>query len=715
MPTKRNPKQAPFKSLDRSALLAAYRTMVSARAVDDEEINLKRKNQIFFQISGAGHEAVLVAAGMVLRPAYDYFLPYYRDRALCLQLGMTPYEMFLQGVGAQDDPNSGGRQMPAHWGHAALNIVSKSSCTGMQTLHAVGVAEAGRYLESFEEARAGASEFHVDEVVYMSVGDGSISEGEFWEGLNGACNLKLPVLILVEDNGYAISTPNTVQTAGIPVHELVASYPNLGVWNVDGTDFRASYEVLKAAAAHCRARKGPALVRATTVRPYSHSMSDDQKLYRSKQELEEEARSDPLHRMRRDLIENESVKAEDLDALEAECRADVKEASLRAQSAQKHSPKNALLYLYSEEQDPAGPKFDTPEDAKSEGGNGTGGEKPISMLEAINRTLHDEMARDARILVFGEDVADATKEEVLSECKGKGGVFKATAGLQRAFGPERVFNSPLAEASIVGRAVGMATRGLKPVVEIQFLDYIWPAYMQIKNELSTMRWRSYNNWKAPVVVRVAAGGYLQGGAMYHSQSGVNLFASIPGLRVVMPSEARDAVGLLRTAIRCDDPVIFLEHKHLYRQPYGKSLYPGSNFMIPFGKARLHQEGSEVTIVTYGALVHRSELAAKQLQKETGLSAEILDLRSLSPWDHEAVAESVRKTNRCVVVYEDPKSLGYGAEIAAWIADELFEYLDAPVRRVAALDTHIAYETETERATLPQTEDVAQALREIARY
>ncbi len=697
-------------------LLAAYRTMVTARSIDDEEISLKRKNQIYFQISGAGHEAVLVACGMVLRPAYDYFLPYYRDRALCLQLGMTPYEMFLQGVGAKDDPNSGGRQMPAHWGHSALNIVSKSSCTGMQTLHAVGVAEAGRYLETIQEARQGTSDFHADEVIYMSVGDGSVSEGEFWEGLNSACNLKLPVLILVEDNGYAISTPSQVQTAGVPIHELVASYPNLRAWNVDGTDFRASYEVLREATAYCRARKGPALIRATTVRPYSHSMSDDQRLYRSEQELEEETRSDPLRLLRRDLIEHEGVKAEDLDALEAECRANTKEASLKAQSAQKHRPEDALLYLFSETVDATGSEFESPPQSQDpRDGDGAKAKNSISMLEAINRTLHDEMAHDPRILVFGEDVADATNEEVLSKRKGKGGVFKATAGLQRAFGDARVFNSPLAEANIVGRAIGMATRGLKPVVEIQFLDYIWPAYMQIKNELATMRWRSYNNWKSPVVIRVAAGGYLQGGAMFHSQSGVNLFASIPGLRVVMPSEARDAVGLLRTAIRCDDPVIFLEHKHLYRQPYGKAVYPGSEFMIPFGKARLHQEGSEVTIVTYGALVHRSELAAKQLERETGLSVEILDLRSLSPWDKESVARSVRKTNRCVVVYEDHKSLGYGAEIAAWIADELFEYLDAPVRRVAALDTHIAYQPDTERATLPQTEDVAQALREIAHY
>jgi len=709
LPTKRNARKASPKVLqDREFLLGAYRNMVMSRAIDDEEIKLKRKNLIYFQISGAGHEAILTAAAMVLRPSYDYFLPYYRDRALCLQLGMSPYEMLLQGVGAEDDPNSGGRQMPAHWGHAPLHIVSKSSCTGMHTLHAVGIAEAGRFMENHGLTGDLVSDHHADEVIYMSVGDGSVSEGEFWEGLHTMCNRKLPVLVLVEDNGYAISTPNTEQIAGVPIHEMVSSYPNLGIWNVDGTDFIASYKTMQEAVDHCRRRKGPALVRATTVRPYSHSMSDDQKLYRSAEELEKEAELDPLRRLRRHLIENLEVKAEDLDALEAECRSDVTDASMRAQASQRHRPENALLYLYSPDIDPTSDAFATKAEANSE-------EKPISLLEAVNRTLHDEMERDPRIIVFGEDVADATKEEALKSCKGKGGVFKATAGLQKAFGGDRVFNSPLAEANIVGRAVGMAARGLKPVAEIQFLDYIWPAYMQIKNELATMRWRSYNHWKAPAVIRVAAGGYLQGGAMYHSQSHTNLFASLPGLRVVMPANARDAVGLLRTAIRCDDPVIFLEHKHLYRQPYAKSPYPGPDFTIPFGRAAVVQEGSDVSVITYGALVHRAELAARQIQRETGMSVEIIDLRSLSPWDDGAVARSVQKTNRCIVAYEDNRTLGFGAEVAAWIADELFEYLDAPVRRVAALDTFIAYQPDTENAILPQTEDLVEALREILRY
>lgn len=692
--------------LDSEALLGAYRNMYMSRAIDDEEIKLKRKNLYYFQISGAGHESILTAAGMVLRPAHDWFLPYYRDRALCLQLGMTPEEMFQQGVGAEADPNSGGRQMPAHWGHEGLNIISKSSCTGMHALHAVGAAEAGRYLEQVEEAREKASDFADDEIIYMSIGDGSISEGEFWEALNSICNLELPVLVLVEDNGYAISTPRSVQIGGIPIHEQVASFPNLEIIDVDGNDFFASYDAVHQAAEHIRSKRGPVLMRATVVRPYSHSMSDDDRMYRTEEERAVDAERDPLTLMRRHLTGEGIASAEQLDTLEAEWRKEVSEAAERAMQAPKHDPANAELHLYSPDVDPTSDAFDAEPDPDG---------KPMAMLEGINQCLHDEMGRDARIVVFGEDVADATNEAVLEHVKGKGGVFKATAGLQRAHGGHRVFNSPLAEANIVGRAVGMATRGLKPVVEIQFLDYIWPAYMQIKNELAMMRWRSYGHFKSPVVIRVASGGYLQGGAVYHSQSGVNLFASLPGLRVVMPCNTIDAVGLLRTAIRSEDPVLFLEHKHLYRQPHGKGPYPGPDFTVPLGKARMHREGEDLTIVTYGATLRRADLAAKLLEKEDGLSVEVIDLRSLSPWDHDMVADSVKKTNRCLVVYEDNRTLGFGAEVAAWVADELFEFLDAPVRRVAAMDTPVAYEPDTEDRILPQTEDVVAAAREITGY
>ncbi len=691
-------------SLDAEQLLAAYRNMYTSRAVDDEEIKLKRKNEYYFQISGAGHEAILTAAGMTMKPAYDWFLPYYRDRALCLQLGMTPYEMFLQGVGAEEDPSSGGRQMPAHWGHEALNIISKSSCTGMHALHAVGAAEAGRYVETVKEARGDDTSFEKDEVIYMSIGDGSISEGEFWEALNSACNLEIPVLILVEDNGYAISTPRSVQTAGIPIHKLVASFPNLAVFDVDGSDFEASFEVMSQAVQHCRTSRKAALVRATCTRPYAHSMSDDHATYRPEEERQAELKEDAIPVMRRQLIKKKVADAARLDALEAEWRKEVLDASERALKAKRHDPANVELHLYSTTVDMTSSSWEsTPEEGPND-----------PMVVGINKCLSEEMGRNPRVVVFGQDVADATVEEHLAELKGKGGVFKATHGLQKTHGSHRCFNSPLAEANIVGRAVGMATRGLKPVVEVQFLDYIWPAYMQIKNELAMMRWRSFGHFKAPVVIRVASGGYLNGGAIYHSQSGVNLFAGLPGLRVAMPSNTTDAVGLLRTAIRGDDPVLFLEHKHLYRQIYAKAPYPGPDYTIPFGQARIHVPGDDVTVVTYGALVRRSEMAAKSAANE-GISTEVIDLRTLAPWDKEAVAKSVKKTGRCVVVYEDNKTLGFGSEISAWIADELFEWLDAPVRRVAALDTPVAYAPATEEVILPQTHNVLAAITELANY
>ena len=705
MSNTKSTKNTASADLTNEQLLAAYRNMVMSRAIDDEEIKLKRKNLYYFQISGAGHEAILTAAGMVLKPAHDWFLPYYRDRALCLQLGMTAEEMFMQGVGAVEDPNSGGRQMPAHWGHKALNIISKSSCTGMHALHAVGAAEAGRYLEMVEDARKTASGFEDDEVVYMSIGDGSISEGEFWEALNSACNMKLPVLILVEDNGYAISVPRSVQIAGVPIHEQVADFPNLEVVDVDGNDFEASHAAMQRAADHCRARKGPALVRATCVRPYSHSMSDDERMYRTEEELAEQAKLDPIPRLRKLLVERGVATTEELETHEAEWRTEIVDASERAQRREKHAPEHVYMHLYSEDVDPTGPDFEA--EPQSEG-------REVYMLDAINQVLKDEMGVNPNIVVFGEDVADATNEDALEHVKGKGGVFKATHGLQTLYGSHRVFNSPLAEANIVGRAVGMAVRGLKPVVEIQFYDYIWPAYMQIKNEMAMMRWRSFGNFSSPMVVRVASGGYLQGGAIYHSQSGVNLFTHLPGVRVVMPSNAIDAAGLLRTAIRCEDPVMFLEHKHLYRQPHGKGTYPGPDYTVPFGRARMHREGDDLTIVTYGATLRRCDLAAKELEKE-GVSCEILDLRSLSPWDHDAVAKSVKKTNRCLVVYEDNQSFGFGAEVVSFVADELFEYLDAPVGRVAAIDTPVAYQPDSEDFILPQTEDVAKEARRLLEF
>ena len=701
------------QDLDHHTLVRIYRTMYLSRRLDDREIQLKRQNKIFFQISSAGHEAVCAVVGLLLRPGVDWLFPYYRDRALCLMLGVTPYEMLLAAVGAKDDPSSGGRQMPSHWGQPRLNIVSKSSCTGTQFLQAVGAAEATLYYQGRAKALAQAKKAPLgqyvrhqnDEIVYVSGGDGATSEGEFWESLNVACARKLPLLYLIEDNGYAISVPIEVQTAGSSISKLVRGFPGLHVAECDGTDPFESYSVCKEAAEYCRERRGPALVHAHVTRPYSHSLSDDEKLYKAPEEREEEARRDPISKMALRLVRDGILDQKQIESLEAEVDEEIRAAADQALAAEQPAIDSILTNVYSPEIDPTSAAFQAEPHFHG---------APKTMVEMVALTLSDEMARDERITVFGEDVADASREENLKQVKGKGGVFKATSGLQRKYGQDRVFNTPLAEAGIAGRGIGMAVRGLKPVAEIQFFDYIWPAMMQLRNELSVMRWRSNGAFKAPVVLRVPIGGYLTGGGVYHSQSGEAFFTHCPGLRVVMPSTALDVAGLLRTAIRCDDPVMFLEHKHLYRQPYNRSENPGPDFTIPLGKARVVKAGSDLSIITYGAVVHRAEVAAAQLQRE-GVNVEILDLRSLSPYDWEAIAATVRKTHRVIVAYEDMLSWGFGAEIAARIADQLFDELDAPVKRVAALDTFCAYQPKLEDVILPQTGHIAVAVKQLLDY
>jgi 2-oxoisovalerate dehydrogenase E1 component len=693
------------EGLNREALLGVHRCMLLSRRLDDKEVQLKNQSRIYFQISGAGHEAINVAAGLVLRPAYDWFFPYYRDRALCLKLGMTPLEMFLAAVGSSKDPSSAGRQMPSHWARRDLHIVSGSSPTGTQVLHAVGAGDASVIYSRVSEIQDRASHFHADEIAFTSLGDGATSEGEFWEALNTTCLRSLPVLFLVEDNGYAISMPVEFQTPGGDISRLVRSFPGLYVDSTDGTDFLASLRSMREAAAYVRARKGPAFVHARCIRPYSHSHSDDERLYKTPAERETEAKRDPLVRFAEFLKSNGLATDRELETMLEDVDREVNDAAIEALQAPKPKKETAALWVYSPDVDPTSSAFETT--AEPEG-------QPDTVVTAINRTLKDEMAANPRIVVFGEDVADASRREALPLVAGKGGVFKLTHGLQRLYGDDRVFNSQLAEANIVGRAVGMALRGLKPIVEIQFFDYIWPAMMQLRDEMSMMRYRSGNNFSCPMVIRTPIGGYLRGGGPYHSQSGESIFAHCPGVRIAFPSTALDAAGLLRTAIRCDDPVLFLEHKHLYRQPYNKAAYPGKNFMIPFGKASLRQDGTDVLLVTWGALVQRSIVAAHQAEQE-GISVAILDLRTIAPCDWTSIAAHVRRINRVVVAHEDQLTCGFGAEIAARVAGELFEYLDAPVRRVGALDAPVAYSPDLEDVILPQTADVLTAIRETANY
>lgn len=696
-----------YHGLSAAQLVEIYRIIYLSRRIDDKEIQLKRQNRIFFQISGAGHEAVGVAAGLALRPGHDWFYTYYRDRALCLQLGVTPYEMFLQAFGAQTDPASGGRQMPSHWGKKELNVVTSSSPTGTQFLNAVGCAEAGYRFQLIEQLQERNELFKADEVVLVTSGDGTTSQGEFWEAINTAANLKLPVLFLVEDNEYAISVPVEVQTAGGSISKCMSGVPGLYILETDGCDPVASYKVMTRAVAYCRERKGPALVHAHVIRPYSHSMSDDERLYRARAERDDELSRDPVYRFAQFLIGEGILTDEAVEQLRRNVDAEIEQAVERALQVPQPPPDSATLYVYSPDVDPTSDEFAS----EPEYGEGD----PTTMVDLLNACLRDEMQRNPAIVVFGEDVADASREAALAEVKGKGGVFKVTWELQRRFGSERVYNSPLAEANIVGRAVGLAQRGIKPVVEIQFFDYIWTAMMQLRNEVPLIRWRSNNAFKCPLVVRVTYGGYLKGGAVYHSQTGASIFTHTPGMRVACPATAEDANGLLRTAIRCDDPVLFLEHKHLYRQTYNKGRYPGPNYMIPFGRGKRVREGRDLTIVTYGGTVERSLRAAKAVAQTSGIEAEVIDLRTLSPFDMTTIADSVKRTNKALVVYEDPISWGYGAEIAARIADELFEWLDGPVRRVAALNTFVGYAPQLEDAILPQAEDIESAILSLARY
>ncbi|HEX4864775.1 MAG TPA: dehydrogenase E1 component subunit alpha/beta [Acidimicrobiales bacterium] len=694
-----SPEDTTFRGLPVDEVRHDFRTAWVSRFLDDREIALQKQSRVFFQISGAGHEALLLGLGRYLRAGYDWFFPYYRDRALMLSLGVTPEQILELAVGSAVDPASGGRQMPCHWGYRDLNVMTESSATGSQCIPAVGCAEASRYISRRQLQGCTA---HGDELTYVSLGEGATSEGEFWESLNTACTLHLPVLFVVADNGYAISVPSADQSPA-PISELVRGFRGLHVHTLDGRDYFEVRSRAEDIVAEVRAGVGPALIHATVTRPYSHSSADTQSKYRSADELATESEHDPLLLFEKSMVDGGLLSAKEAADLKEEARQIVIAAARHALAAPRPDPATVTDHVVNLPSVP-------PEAEHADDGNG----EVVALGEAIRRTLREQMAEDERIRVFGEDVADA-REAVLANVEGKGGVFGTTFGLQREFGIARCYNTPLAEANIVGRAIGQALRGLRPVPEVQFFDYIWTAMQQIKTEAATIRWRSNGAFTCPMVLRVPIGGYLSGGAIWHSQSGESIFAHIPGLTVVMPSRAADAVGLLRTALQAEDPIMFLEHKHLLRQPYTRDPFPSREFQIPFGKGRVVRDGDELVIVTWGATVEKSRVAAQQLEEDEGVSVGVVDLRSIVPWDKELVADRVARTSRILVVHEDVLTAGFGAEVAAWVAEHSFSDLDAPVGRVAATDTHVAYEPTLEKAILPQVEDIVAGARRVLAY
>ena len=668
-------------NLKKSDLLGLLSNVYTSRKVDDAEISMKKQSKAFFQISGAGHEGILSATAKLMKPAHDWFLCYYRDRALCLGLGVTPYEMLCQANGNIGDMSSHGRQMPAHFGHVKYNIVSKSSCTGTQFLQACGLAEAGRWFQELKLPEL-KDKFFDDEIIYVSTGDGTIAQGEFWEGLTTAVVNKLPVLFMVEDNGFAISTPTTVQYPEGSISKTLAHFPGLEIYTTDGTCPVESYATMTEAINYIRKTRKPALVHATVTRPYSHSLSDDHGMYRTKEELAEELARDVFTSYPKFLIDAGLITEKENEDLLKKVTADVRAAMEKTLTTEWPNISTVMDHLYSHDVDITGTKF-----LKSP--NFTG-KDDVPMAASINKVLRNEFSKNPMLRMFGEDVADFFEQDRLKnpDLKGKGGVFKLTANVQRESREGQVFNSPLAEANIIGRAIGMAIRGIKPVVEIQFFDYIWTAYMQLKNEMATLRYRSGGDFKCPMVVRVPIGGYLKGGSIYHSQSGESLFA--------------------------DDPVMFLEHKHLYYQGYNRTADPGDEYMIPFGKAKIVRAGSDATIVAWGALVQKAIEAAKTMEK-MGKSVEVIDLRTISPYDFEAIKLSLQKTHRLMIAHEDHRTLGFGGEIAARVNEECFEVLDAPILRVGALDVHCAYNPSLEDVILPQVSHVEDVLKKLLNY
>ena len=657
-------------------LLSIYRNMALSRRLDEKQLILLKQGKGYFHIGAAGHEAAQLAAANCFKPGFDYAYPYYRNQAFCLGWGMTSKEHLLSFLAKEDDPSSGGRQMPQHFGHKDLNIVSQSSSTGTQYLQAVGVA--------FGMKKDGEKA-----VVYVSSGEGTTSQGDFHEALNWASREKAPVVFHIENNGYAISVPIVEQTSGASVYNIAAGYDSLTRFNVDGTDFFETQMAFKKAVDRARRGRGPSVIISNVVRLLPHSSSDDQRKYRTEVDLAEDKKRDPLLVFGKQCIDTGIAKQSDLDDILEDVVNQVDEETVWADSQISPKAEDYDRNVYASECSIK--DFAVLEPAST-------GEK-IVLVDAINHALDEELAKNDKMIVFGEDVG-----------RGKGGVFTATRGLTEKYGEDRVYNSPLAESSIIGTAIGLATVGYRPVVEIQFGDYIWTSMMQIRNEMATVRYRSNGKWDCPMVIRVPVGGYIHG-SLCHSQSIDGYFTHLPGIKIAYPSNASDAKGLLKAACHLNDPVIFMEHKGLYRQGFAASLEPDRDFYLPFGVGKMIMEGSDLTIVTWGALVQKSIDAVRNL----GVSVDIIDLRTLNPLDIDLIMKSVKKTNRVIVAHEDNMTNGFGAEIAAQIADIGFKYLDAPVKRVASKDVPIAYSPILEDEILVQTSWIENAIQEIIEF
>ncbi|HPU23215.1 MAG TPA: dehydrogenase E1 component subunit alpha/beta [Candidatus Kapabacteria bacterium] len=661
-------------------LFAALKNMMKARYTDEKHLTLVKQGKSYFHIGGSGHEAVQTAIGFQLDDS-AWGWTYYRDLAFVYSRGFTPRDYFLLAFGKKDDPATGGRQMPGHYGHPKLNLPTQSSPTGTQFLNAVGTALASKKLGT-------------NEIVYVASGEGTTSQGEFYEAVNWASRDKLPVIFCIQDNGYAISVPREKQSMGESVGHTFCCYQNLKMMTFDGTDYLASVKAAKEAIEYINSGRGPVLMHALVERLLPHSSSDDHRKYRKEDELNRiHTENDCIKILANYLVDINLSDEDEINRLWDEVKKEIDEAADWAWEQPDPIAEESTLHIFAPEETRNLPY------AQSEPKEG----QPIVLVDAVNHALAEEMRLNPKMLIFGEDIADP-----------KGGVFTATRGLTNEFGEERVFNSPLAEASIVGVALGLAVRGFKPVVEIQFGDYIWPAFMQIKNEVATLRYRSNGGFSCPMVIRVAVGGYIHGG-LCHSQNIESIFSHIPGLMIAYPSNAADAKGLLKTACRLQDPVLFLEHKGMYRLPFARTIEPDANYLIPFGKGKVVKEGKDLTIVTYGMGVKDSINAAKNFEKNNRRTIEIIDLRTIIPWDVELVLNSVRKTGKLLIVHEDTMTTGFGAEIAATVAEKAFQWLDAPIERLAAEDSHIPYAPVYEEDVLPNEKKVFEKIEKIISF